>query len=149
LYLWELVEALVREGLVVVSDGVADTPAGTGLTPLSLSAAIKRRLSFLSPETSAFLQMAALLGHEFDIAQWCLALGRSETEVTAPLREAAATGVLSDPRQRLSFRHDLVRQMLAEQLPVALRPMLHGHIAQVLAEAGADLDVVAPHLLLG
>ncbi|HWB35481.1 MAG TPA: AAA family ATPase, partial [Rugosimonospora sp.] len=149
LYLRELVGSLVREGRIVRSGDVAELPPGTGRTPASLSAAISRRLSFLSLPTVRALRMAALLGNEFDVGEWCLVLGRPITELTGAVNEAVTAGVLVDTGDRLSFRHELIRQVMAEQSPAALRAVLHGHLAQALAGTGAGLDVVARHLLQG
>jgi DNA-binding NarL/FixJ family response regulator len=149
LYLRELVDSLVREGLIKHTDGAAEIRAGTGSTPVSLTAAISRRLSFLSPHTTQALRMAALLGNEFDVGEWHLALDRPVADLTVVVAEAVAAGVLSDADDRLTFRHELIRQVMVEQSPAALRAVLHGHIAQALAGAGAGLDVVARHLLTG
>ena len=149
LYLRELVGALLREGLVELRDGVADVREGVGSTPGSLTAAIGRRLGFLGQETVQALRMAALLGNEFDVGEWCLALERPPSDLAPLVAEALAAHVLSDAGDHLSFRHGIIRQVLVEQSPAALRSVLHDNIAHALADTGAGLEVVARHLLMG
>jgi DNA-binding CsgD family transcriptional regulator len=149
LYLRELVESLVREGMVGFGDGVAELRAGAGATPVSLTATLGRRLGFLASDTTKALRIAALLGNDFDVGEWCLALRRPAADLTPMIVEAMAAGVLSEVGDRLRFRHELIRQVMVEQLPASLRAVLHGTIAQALAGAGAGLDPVARHLLLG
>jgi DNA-binding CsgD family transcriptional regulator len=54
--------------------------------------------------------------------------------------------VLRDER-RLSFAHPLVRTAIYLDLPAATRAQAHARAARVLADAGADANAVAAHLL--
>ncbi len=149
LYLRELIQALLRDGLVEVCEGVADVHDELGSLPKSLIAAISRRLGFLSSETIDALCIAALLGTRFDVDEWCLAQGWPASDLLPLVEEATAARVLRDTGDHLSFRHELIRQALVEQTPAALRAVLHDKIAHALADGGAALDVVARHLLMG
>ena len=148
LYVRELVDALVREHAVRVADGVAElvSPAAQ---PLSLSAAIGRRLGFLPEPTMRVLQTAALLGPELCMAHLCAVTGRAAADLADVVRAGVAAGVLveSGSGERLAFRHELIRQALYEGVPVSVRSGLHRHAAQALAEAGAPVERVAEHLL--
>jgi hypothetical protein len=147
LYVRELVEALVRDGLVEVINGVAELRAGAGATPASLTAAIGRRLVFLTDDTIKALRMAALLGKEFDVGHWQVVTDRSAPELADAAEEATAAGVVTEAGQYLAFRHDVIRQVLVDQIPMPVRAGLHRHAAQQLARAGASVDVVAGHLV--
>jgi DNA-binding CsgD family transcriptional regulator len=147
LYVRELVDALVGDGLVTAVAGAAELHGGAGSTPTSLAVAIGHRLGFLPEEARRALRIAALLGTEIDAGEWALAAGRPVPELVDLAAEAVAGGVLSDADGHLRFRHGLIRQVLAEQTPSAVRSALHGSIARTLADAGRGVDAVARHLL--
>lgn len=146
-YVRELVEALVREGQVELRDGVAELAEAAGDTPDSLTATIGSRLRFLSEKTLQALRSAALLGIEFDAHSWEVVRGRSASELAVLLEEAIAGGVISPDAGRLRFRHALIREVLVEQTPAAIRGTVHAQFAQSLAAEGCELDVVARQLL--
>jgi DNA-binding NarL/FixJ family response regulator len=173
LYVRALVDALIGEGLVTVDQvepPVPGTPAGAGepadrrvhragtadagraeftgtpgAVPDSLAHAIGRRLGFLSQESIKTLRLAALLGAEFDAGPLAAVAGVSPVVVADVVAEAVGAGVVSGG-ERLSFRHEVIQQVLVQQTPAGLRRALHGHIARTLADAGAGPDVVATHL---
>ncbi len=147
LYVRELVDALIRDGLVEAVDGVAELHAAAGAMPASLSAAIERRLGFLTDDTVKALRLAALLGHEFEVGHWSVVTGRSSPELAHAAGEAVAAGVLSEAGPRLMFRHDLIRQALVDRIPAPVRASMHRQAAQLLAQAGAGVDVVGRHLI--
>ncbi len=148
LYLRELIDALVREQAVQVADGMAEL-VSPAMWPVSLAAAIGRRLGWLPESTVRVLQMAALLGPEFSVAHLCAVTGQPGGELAGVVREAVAAGVLTESgsRERFTFRHGLIRQALYEAMPAAVRSGLHRHAAQALAGAGAPVERVAKHLL--
>jgi DNA-binding CsgD family transcriptional regulator len=146
-YVRELVEALVRDGQVELRDGRAELAEAAGETPDSLAATIGSRLRFLSEQTLRALRSAALLGHEFDAHSWEVVGARSPSELAAILEEAIAGGVISPDGARLRFRHALIREVLVEQTPAAIRATVHAQFAQALAAAYCELDVVAQQLL--
>jgi len=147
LYVRELVDALVGDGLVTTAAGSAELQGGAGRTPTSLAVAIGRRLGFLAEEARRALQIAALLGTEIDAREWALAVRRPVPELVGIAADAVAGGVLNDVDGHLRFRHALIRQVLVEQTPISVRSALHGSIARTLADAGGGVDAVARHLL--
>jgi DNA-binding CsgD family transcriptional regulator/tetratricopeptide (TPR) repeat protein len=147
LYVRELVEALLLDDVMEVSGGVADLRPGTAAAPHTLTAAIGRRVSFLSEETAQVLRMAALLGGEFDLDELAALTERPPTALAHAMGEAVAAAVLSDTAERLAFRHDLIRQVLYEQTPAPVRGALQNQVARHLADTGAGLDRIAQHLL--
>jgi DNA-binding CsgD family transcriptional regulator len=147
LYIRELVEALVRDHLVDSAGGVSEMRAGAGVTPDSLTTAIGRRLRFLPEATIRMLRLAALLGNEFELDELGLVAGQPVPELVSGLDDAVAAGVIRDTGQRLAFRHELIRQVLQEQMPVSMQAGLRRHVARKLADAGAGMEVVARHLL--
>ncbi|MEU7821666.1 AAA family ATPase [Catellatospora sp. NPDC049133] len=147
LYLREMVEALVRDEALVTDGPVRELRLDVTTTAPSLVAVITRRLDSLSEATVGALRLAALLRREFDAGHWSEVSGRPMTELAAATEEAVGAGVLAAAGERLTFRHDVIRQVLADQLPMAVRHGLHRHAARALAQVGAGVDEVSPHLL--
>lgn len=147
LYVRELLGALIGERMIAVGDGVAEFGGTGGATPGSLATAIGRRLSFLSEQARKTLRLAALHGHEFDAGQVAVVAGLPVAALADVVSEAVNAGVLNAAGERLSFRHELIQQVLVEQIPAAMRRTLHSHIARSLADAGGGVDAVARHLL--
>ncbi|MEV0460355.1 helix-turn-helix transcriptional regulator [Catellatospora methionotrophica] len=147
LYLREMIEALVRDKLLVGDGPVRELRADVTATAPSLVAAITRRLDALSETTVRALRLAALLRREFDAGHWSEVSGLPMTDLAAAAEEAVGAGVLAATGERLTFRHDVIRQVLADQLPVAVQHGLHRHAARALAQLGAGVDEVSPHLL--
>jgi hypothetical protein len=157
LYVRALVEALLGEGLVTVAPAaagpgpgagvaVAEFTGAPGVVPDSLAHAVGRRLGFLAQETVRTLRLAALLGPQFDPGQLATVAGISPVRLADVAAEAVAAGVV-DGGAPLSFRHEIVRQVLTRQTPAGLHRALHGHIARTLAQSGAGPDLVARQLL--
>jgi DNA-binding CsgD family transcriptional regulator len=147
LYVRELVQALLLDRQITVTDGDAELRAGADTTPTSLTAAIAYRLDSLAEATSEVLRLAALLGNEFDIDELATVSGRSPVALIDAITEAATAGVIGDSGRGATFRHDLIRQVLADQTPAGMRIALHSRFARQLAEAGRSPDRVAQHLL--
>ena len=146
LYLTELLAALSRSGgITVTAGGIAELT--TGSVPESLPAAIAHRLGFVSAPTKEVLRAAALLGVEFAVPDLTTVLGRSVADLVPALDEARATGVLTDVRGGLAFRHPLIREALYADLPAAVRGEWHRDAGHALATAGASPDRVARQLL--
>jgi DNA-binding CsgD family transcriptional regulator len=148
LYLTELMEALVRSRRLKVTDaGVVEVTRGP--VPDSLVAAIAHRLDFLPKEVRTVLQGAALLGVEFLVSDLAIVMGCRIAELVPAIDEACTTGVLKDGKERLSFRHPLIRTALYDDIPDAVRPAWHRDAARALAAAGAPIHRVARQLLQG
>ncbi len=149
LYLRELVDALLRDEGIRVAAGVAELVDAQVPRPVSLTAAIGRRLRFLSEPATAALQLAALLGAEFATEHLRVVTGRTGPELTGLVQEAVSAGVLAETGSgdRLAFRHGLIRQALYDEIPAPVRAGLHRHAAHALAGAGVPAERVAEHLL--
>ncbi|MDT7783000.1 MAG: hypothetical protein QOF58_1419 [Pseudonocardiales bacterium] len=144
LFTRELVDALVRDGLIEITDRVAEFTGESGAVPGSLAVAIGRRLQFPSADV---LRVAALLGNDFDLTELAIVSGKSVVELSGVVEQAIAAGAVRESGSRLRFRHELIRQVLVEQTSEATRVALHLHLAEQLATAGRGVDVVARHLL--
>jgi DNA-binding CsgD family transcriptional regulator/tetratricopeptide (TPR) repeat protein len=148
LYLRELVDALVREDQVIVTEGVAELADGAGARePVSLGAAIEGRLGFLSDEAMAALRVAALLGVRFSVRELAVVADLGARELVSVVSEAVAAGVLVESGLELMFRHGLIAQALVDGMPAGLRAQLRSEAARLLAGTGAAAERVARLLL--
>ena len=146
LYVTELVAALARSSsLTVTETGAAELAGDTA--PTSLSAAIADRLGFVTGPVREVLRAAALLGVDFTVSDLAIVLGRSVPDLIQAIDEACAVGVLTESRQRLEFRHPLIRAALYDEMPTPVRIAWHRDAGRALAEAGAPPDQVARQLL--
>jgi DNA-binding CsgD family transcriptional regulator len=142
-----MVDALMRDGLLHIASGVAELRSEPGTVPASLPAAIGRRLGFLDAGARAVLRIGSLLGSAFPVCELALGTGRPASDLVPAIEEAVETGVLAGGGNRMVFRHELIRQVLYEEIPAAMRAALHGQVARALAEAGRPMGRVAAHLL--
>ncbi|MCT2584360.1 helix-turn-helix transcriptional regulator [Actinophytocola gossypii] len=146
LYVTELMEALLRSDRLKVNDsGVVEVTGGP--VPESLYAAIAHRLDFLPRDLRTTLQAAALLGMDFLVSDLALVRNARIVDLVPALDEACAAGVLREVRERLAFRHPLIRRALYDDIAEAVRPAWHRDAARALAEAGVPHDRVARQLL--
>ncbi len=146
LYVTELMDALARSERLKLDDaGIVEVTDGP--VPGSLVAAIAHRLDFLPKEIRTVLQGAALLGVDFLVSDLAIVMGTRIAELVPALDEARAAGVLRDAREKLAFRHPLIRRALYDDIAEAVRPAWHLDAARALAKAGAPDQRVARQLL--
>jgi DNA-binding CsgD family transcriptional regulator len=146
LYVTELIAALARGSHLTVTEAGAAELAGDS-APESLSAAIADRLGFVTGAVREVLRAAALLGVDFSVTELAVVLGRSVADLARAIDEACAVGVLAESRQRLEFRHPLIRAALYDEMPTPVRAAWHRDAGRALAEADAPADRVARQLL--
>jgi DNA-binding CsgD family transcriptional regulator len=148
LYLRELIDALARESRLNLDTRKVELYGPPGDLPGTLSAAIARRLRFLSEPTMSALRVAAVLGSAISVADLGIVTGQRATELIDIVDEAVNAGVLTESGPgTLVFRHGLVHQTLREGMPASLRAALHRQAAEHLARAGARVEQVAAQLL--
>jgi len=148
-----LVTELWRE--LVGSGAVETTPFGVRLTrvtgelgvPTTVREVVDQRLARLSPETIEVLELAAVMGADFELDTVRRASsGREETLVEA-LEEAVRSGLLvEEPGLGLSYRfaHELVRRAVDDRASAARRAELHLRVAEALerGHSGGDSRAV-------
>jgi DNA-binding CsgD family transcriptional regulator/tetratricopeptide (TPR) repeat protein len=147
LYISELLTGLARDGNLLTDGEVVDIETGGGLAlPSALGEAITGRLAVLSPETRRLLQVAALMGSTFSLAEVAAVMGCPATQLLGQIGEATEAGVIVSQPDKLAFRHPLVRTVLDDSTPPSARQALHLQIAQVLS-TGASPERAAGYLL--
>lgn len=158
-YITELVAALQREQAITISADAAETVAGQR-SSTTLAQAISRRLDFLPRRTRYVLATAAALGPVVDVTELAAVLDRPLLEVWSIVSDVMATGVLELVDSEVVFRHELIRQVLSDQLPARVRAGLLRtagrvlrtapieRIAHYLAVADYELDDIGPDWLI-
>ena len=112
-----------------------------------------QRVARLRRASVQVLEIASVLGREFDLATLASLNRVVESELLAYLDGAIRAGLIQpDPKQpgRYAFTHALVRQKLYGDLGTTRRVRLHWSVGVALQAAGfEDVDAVAYHLTEG
>jgi DNA-binding CsgD family transcriptional regulator len=144
-FVTEVVRLLAGQGRL---DPVgAGTPVQAGGLPEGVKAVVAERLGRLSDDCRRLLEVAAVLGRDFELRVLQPASGLDPGRLLELLEEAEAArvvGAVPGGLGRWRFSHALVREVLYEGLPAARRVRLHGLVGEALeAVHGAD---PGPHL---
>lgn len=123
--------------------------------PSGVRDTIRLKLAAMSPTSVAALEVAAVVGREFDTSLVARALQRGASDVLAALVHPAELGIVAEvPARagRFQFRHALIRDALYEALPSARRIALHQQVGEAfesVAETAPDqhLGELAHHFL--
>jgi DNA-binding CsgD family transcriptional regulator len=139
-FVTEIVRLLASQGRLGAAD--VSGPLLASL-PEGVKAVVAERLGGLSDDCRQVLEVAAVLGRDFQLAVLQPAGGLEADRLLELLEEAEAARVVSEVPGELGrwrFAHALVREVLYESLPAARRIRLHGRVGEAL-EA---LDVADP-----
>ncbi len=147
----------VVERIVSMADGnpfltleLAHSPtAGVPALVSTAGDAIASRFVDLDRKTAAKLSRLALANADLDAAVASALLGGSDDETLAILDEAMTQGILVVTEAKYRFRHDLVREALADRMPLHQRVAAHQEIAACLAQAGGPPSLIAHHFAEG
>ncbi|MFG2525351.1 ATP-binding protein [Streptomyces sp. NPDC048527] len=145
-YIRELLDALVRENMLSVQEGISDLAVLDPTAPVpvvSPTGAIVGRLNYLSEQARELLRTAALMGPDFSVWDLATAVAGDTAALAATIEETLLAGVLQEAGPRLRFRHGLLKQALYEAIPQSERATLHEHAAEALSASGAPLERVA------
>ena len=115
--------------------------------PEGILAVIGKRLDTLSDACVRMLQLAAVIGREFDLAQLALCQPKaSHLQTAAWLAEAAAASIVEEVAGavgRYRFSHALIQGTLLADLPSMQRATLHARFAEAVeADQGERADPV-------
>ena len=123
--------------------------AATGAAGSAAQEAVAQHLRSLSDDVRRLLQVASVLGREFSVAEMASMMGQPASRLLGAVEEALRAEVITETRDGLAFRHDLLRQAVYEALPASARPALHREAAQALRSTGASAVRVAGQLAIG
>ena len=105
---------------------------------------VRRSLERLGEAGRQVVDLAAVLGREFEFALLQRATGLTGAETAAAIDEAVRRRVLRTTGERFDFGHDWIREVAASDISPARRRVLHGRIAEALETVyAADLDAHA------
>ena len=152
-FVTEVVRLLASQGRL---DPAArgSTLLGSGL-PEGVRAVVAERLSRLSGDCRRILEVASVVGRDFELRVLQPTTGLNAERLLVLLEEAEAVrlvGVVPGELSRWRFAHALVREVLYEGLLAARRVRLHGLVGKALeavyaAEPGPHLAELAHHLV--
>jgi len=130
----EMVEALRGEQRISLDGSIARL-VGTGM-PTRFVDSVQGRLADLSPEGRHAVQMASILGRQFTVAELADMIDRPPGALVQSLQEAIASGLLDPEGERLTFRHDLLRDAVRAALPESVRNGLQRQAIEVMSRHG-------------
>jgi eukaryotic-like serine/threonine-protein kinase len=112
--------------------------------PRGASALLHRRLQALPPATVRVLQVAAVIGSDFELHRLVAVVGLPAEDLGIALFEARQAGIVDiEDSGRPRFVHESVREALLAALAPAERRSLHQQIARVLDdECSTDPQVL-------
>ncbi|MFI6594750.1 ATP-binding protein [Nonomuraea sp. NPDC050536] len=103
--------------------------------PERLVAGVRGRLESLPARTLRLLQIGAVLGRRFAVADAAELCGHKPSELLDALEAAVRGGLLDDDGDQLVFRHDLLRQAVYAGIPASARKAVHRQAADLLASS--------------
>lgn len=144
-----LVTELWRD--LVASDAVEVGPLGARLArpaaelgvPTTVREVVDQRLARLAPQTTDVLELAAVVGADFELDIVRRASPATEAALLGALEDAVRSGVLvEEPGRRLAYRfaHELVRRAVDDRPSAARKAELHLRVAEALEQGGTSGD---------
>jgi DNA-binding CsgD family transcriptional regulator/tetratricopeptide (TPR) repeat protein len=124
---------------------VREVAHGLGSAGSSLESLLARRYLRLDSEALHTLEVASVLGTEFDVDVLAAAAARSRSDVHDCLEQARSAGlVVSTGRaNRFAFVHGLFRRARYDAIPAGRRMRNHAKVVEALAPRAADVTVIA------
>jgi DNA-binding CsgD family transcriptional regulator/tetratricopeptide (TPR) repeat protein len=117
-----------------------------GGQPGRLSEGVRGRLARLSPVSARAATFASSLGLRFTLHDLAAMTSMSVGELVEPVTDLLEADVFVEDGDRLTFRHDLIREAVRAGMPVAVRRGLDRQAADVLISRGALPTEVALQL---
>ena len=142
LFAEEITSFLVEQRIVrnVDSELQYDAPSVAAALPGTLELLLTAMVDRLRPEDRSLLQVASIIGRQFDLSLLAAATGVSEQGVRRRLGAIERTGIIRrDGRSgSYSFKHVLVRDALLKSLLGSIRSQLHLEIARKIEQRGGE-----------
>jgi DNA-binding CsgD family transcriptional regulator/tetratricopeptide (TPR) repeat protein len=110
--------------------------------PVTLHDLVSSRLHTLPREVFSLLEVAAVLGREFDAELLAAVAGRTELEIEAGLEVAVDHQLVRfGPGIGYSFAHPIYREILETDMLPGRRRRLHGSAAEQMSRSGGSTDL--------
>lgn len=133
---------------VQLLSGVA--AGGADELPAPFAAAIDAQVRGLSAGAGELIELAAVWGRPLDLSDAAELLGESSVAVIAAWRrEAHVRGLLAADRDDVVFAHDLIRDVIYQNVLAGRRRELHLRCAKYLVASGRGVVAAAPHASAG
>jgi DNA-binding CsgD family transcriptional regulator len=131
----------------VIADGTARLSARAGAR--LFEDALAPRLGRLSAPARRAIDVAAVLGRSFLLADLTALLDAPVPPLAAETRELIAEGLLVDDGGELAFPHELIRRVVLDALPAVVHRAVNRDIALHLVAEGSSAADVGPYVLGG
>jgi eukaryotic-like serine/threonine-protein kinase len=144
LFLREVVRLIISEGRV---EDLGTLDLATLGVPHGVRETVRRRLDFLSPAANDLLELASVIGREFDFEVIRRLSGLAPDTLLDSLHETIVCDLVGQAAStfgRYHFSHALIRETIYDQLAKSRRSSFHNRIAQTLEElygTGADAPI--------
>jgi len=150
-FIEQVVRSLIEKGdMDRIQDASVRLALADAPPPEAVADIVQRRLKGMSAAAREVLQIAAVMGREFDVDLLIALSKHGEDSVLNALDEAVAAGALTAMQRGQGdwyrFTHNKIGQVLAQALNARRRRRLHGQIAEALAaRAGVPPGTLAWH----
>jgi DNA-binding CsgD family transcriptional regulator len=142
LFLVELLRDLTeRQLLPLGAAGRSLPPAASVQVPALLQQIVTQRIARLGPEAESLLEVAAVIGTEWDLALAEAILEWQEAPLLRALEAALTAKVIvaaDEQTERYRFAHGLIREVLYGRQVLRRRKHLHARVGAVLEEIAAS-----------
>lgn len=141
-FLNEVLRQMAAEGRL---DDDASSPPTRLTIPRGVVELIRTQIRPLADQAREVLDIASVIGRDFDFVRLQAASGLSSEALTDCLDRAEALELVHETRGaagRYSFRHALIREALYDDLAAAKRRGLHRTVAEAIRSLGATRE---PH----
>ncbi len=117
------------------------------LLPANLVAAVEARLGRLSGPAQTLVHLVAVWGQPLAVRDAAALLDRgSAADLSGWITEGVHADLLVGQGQRITIRHDLIREAVDAGMPGAVRVALHRQCAEYLLASGRGALAAAPHM---
>jgi DNA-binding CsgD family transcriptional regulator len=150
--LCELWRSIVESGAVEIAGGYLQLtrPLSEVASPESVKDVVDNRLGRLADSTTTLLEVAAVIGSEFELGVVGRASGLDDEVLSDALEEAVQSGTIEDVSGATfvyRFTHELVRRALYDRLTGIRRAELHLRVGEALERSHqANTAPVLPEL---
>lgn len=138
----ELVKSLIESGMLTRNEqgqwqSTTDQIPETAV-PSSIRALVGTRLRRLNRNSRQVLEIAATVGKSFTFDLMLQTMGPWQVELMKPIEELLWARFLFEENGRYQFNHDLVRQVIYEDLPPERCRQFHLRLGETLEEIYED-----------
>jgi DNA-binding CsgD family transcriptional regulator len=141
----ELIGGLCDDRAVRVADGRA--VLASARLPQRIHRLAQRRLDGLGKQARQLLVTAAVLGPSFRLEDAAEMLGETPAMLLPAVEEAMDAAIVTAAEHAFTFRHELLRRVVAEMIPPPGRQALHRQYGEILLARGESAARAGSHLL--